>query len=343
MEKLNAPIKGYKMFGPDWDCRGKKYTCPGEFEENVTPVPCKTGMHFCIALKDCFEYYKKNPQNHCAEVIALGTVIQEGNKCVTDHLRVVREIPWNEVIALVNAGKGNTGILNTGNCNTGNWNTGDCNTGNCNTGNWNTGDWNTGDCNTGNWNTGDRNTGNCNTGNWNTGNRNTGNWNTGDRNTGNWNTGNRNTGDRNTGNWNTGNWNTGNRNTGDRNTGNWNTGDWNKTSYSNGVFCTKEPEILIFDKPSGMTLRQWRESDACKLLDTSREYVTVWVWASGMTDDEKKKHPEYKTTGGYLKKSAVSDGCILWWEELSEQDRDIIRSIPNFDPKIFKEITGIDA
>lgn len=26
-------IKGYKVFRPDWSCRGKIYTCPGKFEE----------------------------------------------------------------------------------------------------------------------------------------------------------------------------------------------------------------------------------------------------------------------------------------------------------------------
>lgn len=44
-------VKGYKVFNPDWTCspngNTKKYTCPGKFEEDITPVRCGHGMHFC--------------------------------------------------------------------------------------------------------------------------------------------------------------------------------------------------------------------------------------------------------------------------------------------------------
>lgn len=331
--KLQAPVYGYKIFNPDWTYRDKQYTCPGEFKEDVKPTPCSSGMHFCPDLKDCFEYHQNDPNNHCAEVVALGEIVQDGNKCVTNHLQIIREIPWNEVMKRVNQGKGCTGI-----CNTGDRNTGDRNTGTYNAGDWNTGDGNTGDCNTGARNTGNHNTGNRNIGDRNTGDRNTGNFNTGD-----WNIGNRNIGTYNIGDWNTGNGNTGDFNTGNRNTGDCNTGDWNKASFSNGVFCTEEPEILIFNKPSGMTLRQWRDSEACYLLNQILFTSNVWVWDDDMTDEEKEAHPEYKTTGGFLKVLDTSDCCIRWWESLDESDRDVIRSIPNFDAAIFKQITGIDA
>ena len=331
--KLQAPVYGYKIFNPDWTCLNKQYTCPGEFKEDVKQTLCSASMHFCPDLKDCFEYYPNDPNNHCAEVVALDEIVQDGDKCVTNHLQIIREIPWNEVLKRVNQGKGCTGI-----CNTGDRNTGDRNTGIYNTGDWNSGDRNTGDCNSGIHNTGNHNTGNRNTGDWNTGNRNTGNFNTGDCNIGN-----RNIGIYNTGDWNTGDGNTGDFNTGNRNTGNCNTGDWNKASFSNGVFCTEEPEILIFNKPSGMTFRQWRDSKACYLLNQILFTPNVWVWDDDMTDEEKEIHPEYKTTGGFLKVLNTSDCCVSWWENLDESDRDVIRSIPNFDAAIFKQITGIDA
>ena len=266
--KLQAPVYGYKIFNPDWTCRDKQYTCPGEFKEDVKPMTCSAGMHFCPDLKDCFEYYQNNPNNHCAEVIALGEVVRNGNKCATNHLQIVREIPWDEVLKRVNHGKGCTGYCNTG----------DYNTGNRNTGNYNTGDYNTGYCNTGY----------CNTGNH-------------------------------------------------------NTGDWNSTSFSNGVFCTDEPEIMIFNKPSGMTFRQWRDSEACHLLNQVQFIPNGWVQDDEMTDEEKEAHPEYKTAGGFLKILDTSGCCVRWWESLDESDRDVIRSIPNFDAVIFKQITGIDA
>ena len=192
MEKIKG-VKGFKVFRPDWTCSPngstKQYTCPGKFEEEGELEVCGHGMHFCENAADCFDHYDFDSNNKVAEVIAYGEVLTDGNKSCTDKLEIVREIPWDEVLHIVNIGKNCTG-----NRNTGNWNTGNRNTGNCNTGNRNTGNCNTGDCNTGNWNTGDCNTGNWNTGNWNTGNRNTGNWNTGNWNTGDWNKSSYNTG-----------------------------------------------------------------------------------------------------------------------------------------------------
>ena len=185
-------VHGFKVFRPDWTCspngNTKQYTCPGKFEEEGELDVCGHGMHFCQTAADCFNYYSFNSENKVAEVIAYGDVRTEGDKSCTDKLEIVREIPWDEVLRIVNIGKNCTGRCNTGDRNTGDWNTGDRNTGNRNTGDWNTGDWNTGDWNTGNRNTGDWNTGDRNTGNRNTGNRNTGDWNKSSFNTGCFNT-----------------------------------------------------------------------------------------------------------------------------------------------------------
>jgi hypothetical protein len=153
MESKNI-VNGFKVFNKDWTCRDKQYTCPGKFEENGVLEVCGHGMHFCETAANCFNYYNFNSENKVAEVIAHGEVIKNGNKSCTDKLEIVREIPWDELLRIVNIGKECTGLCNTGNrntgdCNTGDWNTGDCNTGDWNTGDWNTGDWNTGDCNTG--------------------------------------------------------------------------------------------------------------------------------------------------------------------------------------------------
>lgn len=80
-----------------------------------------------------------------------------------------------------------------------------------------------------------------------------------------------------------------------------------------------------------------------KPMACSAGMPNVWVWDSDMTDEEKEAHPEYKTTGGFLKVLDTSDCCVRWWENLDEYQRRIIRSIPNFDAAIFKQITGIDA
>ena len=166
-KRSKTMVKGYKVFNPDWTCKGKQYTCPGTFEEFVNPSVCNVGMHFCKNVADCFRYYDFDPNNHVAEVIAHGTVADGEDKCATNKLEIVREIPWAEVLEIVNTGKACTGRCNSGNCNSGNRNSGDWNSGNCNSGDWNSGDWNSGNRNSGNCNSGDCNSGNRNSGDWN--------------------------------------------------------------------------------------------------------------------------------------------------------------------------------
>jgi hypothetical protein len=146
-KRSKTMVKGYKVFNPDWTCKGKQYTCPGTFEEDVNPSVCNVGMHFCKNAADCFRYYDFDPNNHVAEVIAHGTVAEGEDKCATNKLEIVREIPWAEVLEIVNTGKACTGRCNSGDCNSGDWNSG----------NRNSGDWNSGDCNSGNRNSGDWN------------------------------------------------------------------------------------------------------------------------------------------------------------------------------------------
>lgn len=170
-------VKGFKVFNPDWTCRGFQYTCPGTFEEDATPSMCNRGFHFCVKAADCFKYYDFNPANKVAEVIALGDVDSDGIKSCTNKIQIVREITWAELLEIVNVGRGCSGCCNTGSFNSGSWNSGSYNAGD-----WNSGDWNIGDRNAGNFNSGS-----CNAGSYNTGNFNSGCWNTGSFNSGSWN------------------------------------------------------------------------------------------------------------------------------------------------------------
>ena len=131
-------VKGFKVFNPDWTCKDKQYTCPGKFEEDVTPIQCRRGMHFCKKAADCFNYYKFNTENKVAEVVAYGDIAEEGDKCCTNKLEIVREIPWAELLEIVNTGNGCTGLRNSGNRNSGNWNSGDWNNTNFSNGCFNT-------------------------------------------------------------------------------------------------------------------------------------------------------------------------------------------------------------
>ena len=245
-------IKGFKVFNHDWTCspngNTKHYTCPGKFEEDITPVRCGQGMHFCKKAVDCFNYYSFSPKNKVAEVIAYGDIVEQGNKCCTNKLEIVREIPWAELLEIVNTGIGCSGLSNSGDWNSGNWNS-----------------------------------------------------------------------------------------------GNWNSGDWNKCNFSNGCFNTIEQKIYLFNKPSEWTYRDWLDSKARSLLNQIPGDVLEYIWLENMTDEEKTAHLEAKVTGGYLKQIDNSKLRSDWWSSLEEKEKEIIKSIPNFNKEIFKEITGIDV
>ena len=284
-------MKGYKVFNKDWTCRGFQYEVGKTYEMKEDPVCCERGFHFCGKLIDCFGYYDFNSENKVAEIEALGTIDDNGNKekYCTNKIKIVRELSWHEVLDLVNTGKDNTGRGNAGN-----------------------------------WNAGNENTGNWNIGNWNAGNRNAGNWNAGNRNAGNWNAG--------------------NENTGNENTGNWNTGDWNSTDFSTGCFNTKEEKIRLFNKRSKWTYRDWRCSSARDLMCDCPHTKTVWINEKYMTDSEKEENSTWKRTGGYLKTIEVTnEDKQKWWDNLDDEEQEEIKSLPNFDKEIFKEITGIEV
>ncbi len=173
----------------------------------------------------------------------------------------------------------------------------------------------------------------------------TGNYNTGYYNTGNYNTGNYNTGYYNTGYYNTGNCNTGNCNTGDSNTGNWNTGNrntgcFNSCNNSTGLFCTQEPTIQIFDIDCGMTMSEARRKKWYKLLIKHTLLLTEWI---DYTEEEKKQDKEKEAIGGYLKEYTYEEACQIWWSKYTDEEKAIIKSMPNFDKDKFKHITGIEV
>lgn len=112
-------VRGFKVFNPDWTCRGFQYEVGKIFEEDVEPSCCDRGFHFCENAADCFNYYSFNPDNKVAEVIAYGDIVREGDKCCTNKIKIVREIPWQELLTIVNTGTPGTGTPGTGTPGTG--------------------------------------------------------------------------------------------------------------------------------------------------------------------------------------------------------------------------------
>lgn len=101
-------MKGYKIFNPDWTCIFKQYTCPGEFEEDLKPIVCAQGMHFCETLCDCLIYKYcsySSLTGKIAEVESYGDVdvYDDGTttKISTNKLRIVRELSLEEVAEII--------------------------------------------------------------------------------------------------------------------------------------------------------------------------------------------------------------------------------------------------
>ena len=57
--------------------------------------------------------------------------------------------------------------------------------------------------------------------------------------------------------------------------------------------------------------------------------VLSWIWEDNMTDEEKTAHPEYQVTGGFLKHIEKETGRQMWWDGLSDEQKDIVMQLPN--------------
>lgn len=189
---------------------------------------------------------------------------------------------------------------------------------------------NAGIFNSGDWNSGNFNSGDCNSGYINSGNRNSGNFNSGSRNSGDWNSGSRNSGD----------WNSGRGNSGSHNSGNWNSGDWNSGNFNSGFFCTNSPKLRLFNKETDFTMEEFIKTEWYAVLTSGEFNLTKW---RAYTDEEKAQDERKRFIGGELITIPYKEACANWWASLSEKDKAIIKTIPNFDANIFAEITGIDV
>ena len=108
------------------------------------------------------------------------------------------------------------------------------------------------------------------------------------------------------------------------------------------MFSTITPKITMFEKETDLTIEEARALKGVKILKLNYEN-NWWIYEENMTDEEKELHPEYKTTGGYLKVIPFKEACNLMWDNLDDDDKLNVLELPNFDARIFLEITGIDT
>ena len=299
-------MKGYKVFNSDWTCRGYQYEIGKTYEIAENPQCCKVGFHFCERLADCFNYYSFNTNNKVAEIEAIGEIDFDdtNSKRCTNKIVILKELKWSEVLDMCNSGKGNSGNRNSGNDNSGNRNSG-----HYNSGNYNSGNYNSGYCNSGNYNSGYCNSGNYNSGNYNSGH------------------------------YNSGNYNSGNYNSGYCNSGNYNSG------YCNSGYCnTNSPKVRMFNHETEFNFTDKsivRFNEILFNCPQSYKY-SDFIDKSKMSEEEIMEHPECETIGGYIKTIIVEADKQKWWDEdVSDDDKEFIKSLPYFDADIFYECVGV--
>ena len=151
------------------------------------------------------------------------------------------------------------------------------------------------------------------------------------------NSGSGNTGSGNTGDWNSGYWNSGYANSGNWNSGDRNSGYGNSADRQSGIFNNQEGTVRCFNKDTNL---KWSEIDHPNF---SRFYLNRWVEKGDMTEQEKKDNPEFSTTGGYLKTFTYEEAWANFWRDTTEENKQRILKLPNFDAEVFKDITGIDV
>ncbi len=153
------------------------------------------------------------------------------------------------------------------------------------------------------------------------------------------NIGDSNTGYVNSGNWNSGDWNSGSWNSGNYNTGNLNSGDWNA-----GIFNTGACEYTFaFNQ-----LVKKQDLECLPSIPFLRFKLVEWIPEKHMLPEEKEQHPKYATVGGYLKKYDYKEAFRKSFEEAKQlpdwpEQLKRLRALPNFNFKIFEEISGITA
>ncbi len=271
-----------KGFDSDLKCRGYQFEIgkdykidlPDGYKLTENDLCSNKVFHFCDSLAKVHEFYScKDENNRFCIIEVLGQLCDDGKKCGSNHIKIVRELTGEELAIAKGLTGGNTGLFNSGYRNSGDLNSGDLNSGYRNSGYRNSGDLNSGYRNSGYLNSGDLNSGYRNS------------------------------------------------------------GIFNKTYGSNGVFCNIEPKICIFNIQTDWTLREFYNSKYYEAIVSSDFPLTEWV------NDE---NPAENGVDGKLVVNTYEDACRRWWDGMTKKNKDIIKSIPNFNIDVFCDITGID-
>ena len=86
-------MRGYKFMESNMTCMGFQYEISKEYSLKDELAMCNKGFHFCENPFDCLVYYNNIKGDKRLFLIeALGEVITDGNKSVTNKIKIVEEI-----------------------------------------------------------------------------------------------------------------------------------------------------------------------------------------------------------------------------------------------------------
>lgn len=81
----------------------------------------------------------------------------------------------------------------------------------------------------------------------------------------------------------------------------------------------------MFNIQTDLTLSEFYSSNYYRAINSSNFALTQW-------DSERNELIVY----------TYEETCEKWWNNMNKENKEIIKSLPNFDIDIFCEITGID-
>jgi YD repeat-containing protein len=76
-------------------CRNQTYKVGYTYTASRMKI-CKYGIHFCVNKQDTLEYYQYNKDFQLLEIEVLGDIDSYGKKSVTDKMKVLRIVPFDE-------------------------------------------------------------------------------------------------------------------------------------------------------------------------------------------------------------------------------------------------------
>ena len=104
---MSTLLSGFKGFNSDMTCRGFQFEVGKEYAQDDDLIVGSIGFHFCFKAPDVLNYYdlRKDHTMRVCEILASGNIDIGDDKCATNKIKIVREIPREEFLRNYCTGK----------------------------------------------------------------------------------------------------------------------------------------------------------------------------------------------------------------------------------------------